>query len=69
MKFFFKLALATTMVLIVTSCSRPIPPHVAVKCKVDYDLCMVKNTFKGPLRSHKICMAKRAPACRDLPRP
>ncbi|MCK5855757.1 MAG: hypothetical protein KAG56_11095 [Sulfurovaceae bacterium] len=50
--------------LMVTSCNKIQPPHVAVHCKVKFDACMVKNTFEGPLKAHKICMRKRSSKCR-----
>ena len=66
MKFHFKLVLLTLFVLIATSCSKVVPPHTAIKCKLNYDSCMIENTFSGPLRSHEICVAEAAPACRDM---
>ena len=67
MKISLKLLLLSSLVLMATSCSKPVPPHVAVKCKVKYEICMVKNTFKGPVEAHRTCIAQRQGACRDLP--
>ena len=69
MKLYVKLCLSTLLVLTASSCSKVVPPHTVIKCKVNYDRCMIKNTFKGPLRSHEICLAERLPVCRDLPTP
>ena len=66
MKFYFKLFLLTIFILITTSCSKVVAPHTAIKCKLNYDSCMIENTFSGPLRSHEICLSERAPACRDM---
>ena len=66
MKFNFKLLLMS-FVLVFTSCSKVIPPHTAIKCKLNYDSCMIENTFEGPLRSHEICLAERLPVCHALP--
>ena len=64
MKFFIKPILSIVFMLLATSCSRPVPPHVAIGCKIQFDKCMVLNTFKGPLEAHEICMAKRTNRCR-----
>jgi hypothetical protein len=66
MKLYFKLFLLGFLVLILTSCSKIVPPHTAVKCKLNYDSCMIENTFEGPLHSHEICLAERLPVCHDL---
>ena len=52
------------LALLSVSCNKVQPPHVAVHCKVKFDACMVKNTFEGPLKAHKICMRKRSRKCR-----
>ncbi len=67
MKFYFKLSLLSFFLLMLTSCSKIIAPHTAVKCKLNYDSCMIENTFEGPLRSHEICLAERLPVCHELP--
>jgi hypothetical protein len=67
MKLYVKLFLPALLVLIVTSCSNIIAPHTAIKCKLNYDSCMIANTFEGPLRSHEICLAERLPVCHQLP--
>ncbi len=67
MKTSLKLLLLSTFALMVSACSKAIPPHVAVKCKVTYDVCMVKNAFKGPVASHRYCIAQRKGDCRYLP--
>ena len=67
MKHYIKLSLSVLFVLTVTSCSKVIAPHTAIKCKINYDSCMIENTLEGPLRSHEICLAERLPICRELP--
>jgi hypothetical protein len=66
MKFYVKLFLLSLFALMATSCSKVVPPHTAIKCKLNYDSCMIANTLKGPLRSHEICLAERAPVCHDM---
>ena len=67
MKHYIKLFLLVLFVLTFTSCSQAIAPHTAIKCKINYDSCMIAHTFEGPLRSHEICLAERLPVCRKLP--
>ncbi|HIP51408.1 MAG TPA: hypothetical protein EYG94_04890 [Campylobacterales bacterium] len=67
MKYFFKLILAGFFVLLATSCTNMIAPHTAIKCKLNYDSCMIANTFEGPVNSHRICLAERLPVCHQLP--
>ena len=67
MKRYIKLSILVLFVLTATSCSKVIAPHTAIKCKINYDRCMIAHTFDGPLRSHEICLAERLPVCRQLP--
>ena len=66
MKTYLKFLLLSLLTLILISCSKIVPPHTAIKCKLNYDSCMIENTFSGPLRSHEICVAEGAPPCRDM---
>ena len=50
--------------LIATSCTKIQPPHVAIQCKAKFDACMVRHTFDGPLKAHRICMRERSRRCR-----
>ena len=52
------------LALLTASCSKVQPPHVAIKCKAKFDLCMVKHTLEGPINAHRICMRKRSSQCR-----
>jgi len=69
MKYYQLMASIAVLGFLLSACTNVVPPHVALECKTKYDLCMVKNTFKGPLKSHEICLAEREPACRNLPTP
>ena len=63
------LFLASLTILFLSACSNTIAPHTAIKCKLNYDSCMIANTLEGPLGSHRICLAERLPACEALPVP